>query len=71
MVTETAPMTAPPATGGTAAPATIKTDPAATEASQGYPDVAVLDIEGAIAERAGLPLCASPGAARCKDANRA
>jgi hypothetical protein len=44
MVTETAPMTAPPTTGGTAAPATIKADPAATEASQGYPDVAVLDM---------------------------
>jgi len=44
MVTETAPMTAPPATGDTAGPPTVKTDPAATEASQGYPDVAILDM---------------------------
>jgi hypothetical protein len=44
MVTETASPTAPPATGDKAAPATIKTDPTATEASQGYPDVAILDM---------------------------
>jgi hypothetical protein len=31
-----------PATG--TAPATVKTDPAATEANQGYPDVAMLDM---------------------------
>src|SRR5579863_2159138 len=36
---------APPAATGTgAAPATVKTDPAATEANQGYPDVAMLDM---------------------------
>ena len=36
--------TTAPVTGDTAAPATVKTDPAATEASQGYPDVAILDM---------------------------
>ena len=37
--------TAPPAATGTGtAPATVKTDPAATEANQGYPDVAMLDM---------------------------
>src|ERR1700677_4362288 len=37
--------TAPPAaTGAGTAPATVKTDPAATEANQGYPDVAMLDM---------------------------
>jgi sporulation protein YlmC with PRC-barrel domain len=44
MVAETPPMAAPPATGDAAAPPTIKTDPAATEASQGDPDVAILDM---------------------------
>ena len=44
----TAPLTGDtaPLTADTAAPATVKTvktDPAATEASQGYPDVAILD----------------------------
>src|SRR5271169_702309 len=34
--------TTAPAAG--AAPATVKTDPAATEANQGYPDVAMLDM---------------------------
>jgi sporulation protein YlmC with PRC-barrel domain len=44
MGTKTTPLTAPPASGDTAAPATIKSDPAATEVSQGYPDVAILDM---------------------------
>jgi sporulation protein YlmC with PRC-barrel domain len=44
MVAETTPVSAPPAAGDAAAPATIKTDPAATEASQGYPDMAMLDM---------------------------
>jgi hypothetical protein len=44
MVAETPPMASPPAAGDTAAPPTIKTDPAATEASQGHPDVAILDM---------------------------
>ena len=43
-VAETTPMTEPPAAGGTTTPATVKTDPAATEASQGYPDMAILDM---------------------------
>jgi hypothetical protein len=48
-VDTTAPLTGDtaPLTGDTAAPATVKTvktDPAATEASQGYPDVAILDM---------------------------
>ncbi len=38
------PPNASPGVGQTASPATVKTDPAATEASQGYPDMAMLDM---------------------------
>jgi sporulation protein YlmC with PRC-barrel domain len=38
------PPDASPGVAQTAAPATVKTDPAATEASQGYPDMAMLDM---------------------------
>jgi sporulation protein YlmC with PRC-barrel domain len=38
------PDASPGGVGQTSAPATVKTDPAATEASQGYPDMAMLDM---------------------------
>ena len=44
MVTATTPVNAPAATSDEAGPPIVKTDPAATEASQGYPDVAILDM---------------------------
>ena len=58
------PPNAPLATSGNAPPPQPppkKTDPAATEASQGYPDKAMISMSSGAAEvRARVPICAEP-----------